>query len=136
MITEWGYTNDVKYFDAANEFIRAAVEDGWELSQTYPSECAQRACHLYKDGFVISAITRKDTGKWKYQVSLHAWAPDKLAIDLPTVYDPETFTKGQFICNLCKKELEKTQRYSFAGRCCEECLPQAKKQYEQPGWCD
>ena len=135
-ITEWGHTNDVKYFDEANEFIRAAVEDGWELSQTYPSEPAQRACRLTRGGFIISAITRKDVGKWKYEVSLHAWAPDKLAIKLPVVYNSETFTKAMTTCNICDKEVDKTYRYSFAGRACASCLPQAQKEHEQPGWCD
>ena len=136
MINQFGHTNDVKYFEAANAFIQAAVADGWELNQTYPSECAQRACRLTRDGFVISAITRKDVGKWKYEVSLHAWAPDGLAIKLPTVYNPETFLKAETTCGICKKEVDKTFRYSFAGRACVDCLPEARKKHEQPGWCD
>lgn len=136
MINEFGHTNDVKYFEAANAFIQAAVADGWELSQTYPSEPAMRACRLKRDGFVISAITRKDVGKWKYEVSLHAWAPDGLCIDLPTVYNSETFLKAENTCGVCKKEVDKTYRYSFAGRACADCIPDARKKHEQPGWCN
>lgn len=136
MINEFGHTNDVKYFEAANEFIRAAVADGWEHSQTYPSEAITRACRLTRDGFVISVITRKDVGKWKYEVQLNAWAPDKLCIELPEVYSPDTFLKAEITCGVCKKEVEKTFRYSFAGRACQGCLTEAQRKHEQPGWCD
>lgn len=39
-------------------------------------------------------------------------------------------------CPICKKKvgLAKMNRYSFAGRCCPDCLPEMRKQYEQPGW--
>lgn len=136
MTNEYGYTNDVKYFNEANEFVRAAVEDGWELKPRYAGESTMRACELNRDGFVIAVITRKNVGKWKYHVSVHAWAPDKLAIKLPVVYNSETFTKAMSTCNICDKEVDKTYRYSFAGRACADCLPQAQKEHEQPGWCD
>ena len=40
------------------------------------------------------------------------------------------------VCPVCGKEVPyKDQRgYSFAGRCCQECLPKMKRKYEQPGW--
>lgn len=40
------------------------------------------------------------------------------------------------ICPVCKKEVQykEQQGYSFAGRCCKDCLPIMKRKYEQPGW--
>lgn len=39
-------------------------------------------------------------------------------------------------CPVCGKEIpfKDQERYSFAGRCCKECLPAMKDKYEQPGW--
>lgn len=39
-------------------------------------------------------------------------------------------------CPVCGKHvpLSEQEQYSFAGRCCAECLPEMQKQYEQPGW--
>lgn len=136
MINQFGHTNDVKYLEAANAFIQSAISDGWDIKQSYPSESIDRACKLTKDGFVISAIRREGVGKWKYEVSLHAWGPDGLCIKLPMVYNSETFLKAEITCGVCKKEVEKTYRYSFAGRACADCIPEARKKHEQPGWCD
>lgn len=40
------------------------------------------------------------------------------------------------ICPKCGKDvgLANMHRYSFAGRCCEECLPKMREIHEQPGW--
>ena len=39
-------------------------------------------------------------------------------------------------CPVCGKDISiaKQERYSFAGRCCPDCLPEMKKQHEYPGW--
>lgn len=39
-------------------------------------------------------------------------------------------------CPVCGKVVpyKDQKRYSFAGRCCPECLPEMQKKYEQPGW--
>ncbi len=39
-------------------------------------------------------------------------------------------------CPVCGKSVpyKEQQRYSFAGRCCPECLPKMREKYEQPGW--
>lgn len=41
-------------------------------------------------------------------------------------------------CPVCGKEvpLKEQKPYSFAGRCCKECLPEMREKYEQPGWYD
>lgn len=40
------------------------------------------------------------------------------------------------ICPVCRKEVpyKDQHRFSFAGRCCQDCLPAMKAKYEQPGW--
>ena len=40
------------------------------------------------------------------------------------------------VCPVCHKRVgrENMQAFSFAGRCCEECLPEMKKKYEPKGW--
>lgn len=40
------------------------------------------------------------------------------------------------VCPVCGKSVpyKDQQRYSFAGRCCPECLPKMREKYEQPGW--
>ena len=40
------------------------------------------------------------------------------------------------ICPNCGKKVgrENMKRFYFAGRCCEECLPAMKRQYEIAGW--
>lgn len=136
MKNDWGYSNDATRFNEINQFVADAVADGWTLEQTYDSEPSMRACKLKREGFVISVITRKNVGKWKYEANIHAWAPDKLAVIVPAVYSWDAFKDSQTTCNLCLKAGVETQRYSFAGRCCADCIEQARKDHEQPGWCD
>lgn len=39
-------------------------------------------------------------------------------------------------CPICGKSVTYSEqsRYSFAGRCCKDCLPKMKEKYEKPGW--
>lgn len=136
-MNEWGYTNKESDIESVRQFVRDAVNDGWTQEQRYPSEPVEQSCKLAKDGFVISVLTRTQvSSKWKYQASVHAWAPDGLVIRLSEIYKWETFQNAQTTCNLCLKTGVQTQRYSFAGRCCADCLSEARKKHEQPGWCD
>ena len=40
------------------------------------------------------------------------------------------------ICPVCGKSVpfSEQHQYSFANRCCKDCLPAMKEKYEQPGW--
>lgn len=40
------------------------------------------------------------------------------------------------VCPVCGKSIpfNEQHRYSFAGRCCIDCLPSMREKYEQPGW--
>ncbi len=48
----------------------------------------------------------------------------------------DKWTKELNTCNLCQKSVGyiNLMRYSFAGKCCGDCLPKARAEYEQPGW--
>lgn len=83
-------------------------------------------------------LTRDPAGgsKWKYEAEVNIWGPDKLAIRPPATYDFAAIQAAQTTCSHCKKTGVKTQRYSFAGRCCEACLPEMRRKHEGPGWCD
>lgn len=39
-------------------------------------------------------------------------------------------------CLVCEKYVTYSEqhRFSFAGRCCKDCLPKMQKKYEKPGW--
>ena len=41
-------------------------------------------------------------------------------------------------CPVCHKQVpyNNQKHFSFAGRCCENCLPEMKNKYEYPGWYD
>lgn len=40
------------------------------------------------------------------------------------------------VCPICKKKVghKLMKRYSFAGRCCPDCLPRMKEEHEYAGW--
>lgn len=42
------------------------------------------------------------------------------------------------VCPVCGKSVpfNEQHRYSFAGRCCSECLPAMREKFEKPGWYD
>lgn len=137
MKNDYGYTNSDSEIESVRQFVADAIADGWVQSKRYDSEPVERSCELTKDDFKMAVLTRVGgVGKWKYQTSIHAWAPDRLAIRLKEKYDWSIFENAQTTCNLCFKTGVETQRYSFAGRCCSECIDQARKDHEQPGWCN
>ena len=39
-------------------------------------------------------------------------------------------------CPICGKSVTYSEQnqFSFAGRCCKDCLPKMKEKYEKPGW--
>lgn len=45
-------------------------------------------------------------------------------------------TKEAGTCSICHQFVgyKDIHQYSFAGKCCSKCLPQAKKDHEYPGW--
>jgi hypothetical protein len=134
----WGFTNNPIWIERVRAFVDAAVADGWSREATYtPSESIDRASKLKRDGFVIQVIARDNPeheGAYRYEASLNGWGPDGMVIRLPNDYDMEAIRAAVSRCSLCEKAADKTYRYSFAGRCCEACLPAAKAAHEKHGW--
>lgn len=126
-------------FNDVSTFRDAAIADGWLHEPTYKeSEPESSACSLMRDGWNMSVMTRPlpPTARYKYSVSVNIWAPDGLCVDCPLPYDFAKLVEGTTTCSACKATNVKTVRYSFAGRCCEKCLPDMRAKHEQRGWCD
>jgi hypothetical protein len=134
--------NNIEHLQQVQKFRDDAVKDGWSIKPTYNHESVESASHLYKDGFVISILTRTNDLRLYpnvnnlYEVEISIWGPDGLAIEPPREYDMKKIIDGMRFCKYCGKTDVDTFRYSFAGRCCKECLPALREEYEQPGWCD
>lgn len=131
-------TNSQYQLDAAHAYRRAAISDGWTFGPLYGHETYDRACKLKRDGFVMHIISRDNsskTGKFKYDASISIWGPDGLCVRPPAAYSFAEIKKSSERCNHCGGP-NGNHRYSFAGRCCAECLPEMQRTHEQTGWCD
>lgn len=135
---EFGFTNDPIWLQRAIAWRDAAMADGWSIQPTYESESSERASTLHKEGWTAQILTRDNSGlaplKYLYEASVNVWGPDGMGIIPPDVYDWEKIKAGLTTCNSCGKPGVETHRYSFAGRCCAECLPSMRKKHEYPGW--
>lgn len=113
----------------ALEFRKAAIADGWEIRPIYEGyEPVEKASKLYRDGFLMMIFTREK------EVEISVWGNDGLCIVVPEEYSFEKIKEGMTFCDNCKATGVKTVRYSFAGRCCNKCLPEMRKKHEYPGW--
>ena len=133
---EYGLTDDAEHIEAVRTFIAAAVTDGWLIAPTYGSESVERAATLEREGFKMQALMRDDGDKpgYRYQAQIHMWGPDGLSIHPASTYDWPEIQASCRTCNLCGKKDTETFRYSFAGRCCEACVPKARAEYERGNW--
>jgi len=133
---EFGFTNDHEKVVAARAFMDAAASDGWSIKPTY-SEPVECAASLERDGFSMLIIARENGGeKFKYQAQVNIWGPDRLAIAAPKEYSWAKILGALSHCNVCDKDGVEIHRYSFAGRCCADCLPAMRAKHERPGWCN
>ncbi len=142
-MTVLGFTDDKTVYDQVIKFKQDAITDGWSARATYENhESIERACTLEKNGFTMMILSREGTGtvrqpgKWQYEALVSIWGNDGLAITPPAAYDWQAIVRGMRHCNNCGKDDVATQRYSFAGRCCKDCLPEMRKEREYPGWTD
>lgn len=130
-------------------YREALKADGWTITNIYKSEPLECSCKGEKDSFVFHILTRdyeimKEIHPWiknskprrRYECAINFWGPDGLAITAPNVYSYEDLKSAMRVCSSCKEKNVDTFRYSFAGRCCADCLPAMRAQHEQPGWCD
>lgn len=122
--------------DEVHAWIKAAITDGWILSKTYESEDLNRSGTLNKNKWKATYVTRVDkTQDRRGYVRLTVWGPDNLTVILKgAIYNWQELQDGLHTCNYCKRNNVSVQRVSFAGRCCETCLPRQRKISEYPGW--
>lgn len=134
---EFGNSNEDAHILSVEQYRDAAVADGWKISPTYGNEPVTSAAKLRRDGFVMSVLARRRTGgRYKYEAGIHIWGPDGLGVEPPPIYSFAAIVAGTRRCSACGKGDVETTRFSFAGRCCRDCLPEMRRQHEQPGWCD
>jgi hypothetical protein len=135
--SDFGFTNDPEHIASVREFVAAAVADGWSIEPTYPGhETVEQACRLRRDGYLALCLMREKAvgATWHYETSVHLWGPDGLYIEPPYPYDFAAIEAGRRRCMGCGKANVETRRVGFAGRCCDACLPELRKQHEYPGW--
>src|SRR3990167_2938315 len=136
-MSKFGFTNDIEEYEHVICWRDAAVADGWEIHPTYGGhESKDRACTLTRDGFKALVLTLDQLGakNWKYEAEVNLWGPDGLMIPAGIEYDWERIQAGLRRCPKCGAQDVETHRFSFAGRACEVCLPELKREHEKPGW--
>src|SRR5574343_282344 len=110
MTMKFGHTDDRAELDAVHAYRQAAIDDGWSCEPTYPGgEDMTSAARLTRDGFVMSILSRDNTGKGyrkRYECDVSIWGPDKLSLIPPQAYDFEKIKAGLGVCGHCKQPVE------------------------------
>ena len=136
-----GYSSDCK------EFVTCALEEGCEAYMNQGLVLIKRTDELkeLRDDCVglymsISSYDPNEFGIWiaiDGSYGLHDW------LNLGDYLFSESFSsivsraiKEAGYCNMCHQFVgyKDIHQYSFAGKCCSNCLSEAKKKYEYPGW--
>ena len=134
----FGYTNDENEYKRVIKYREDAIRDGWE-SEEQDILFQHSYTIMKKVGFVMHIISRvmdNPNAKWKYEAEITIWGTDQLQILPPQEYNFEDIVYSINTCPICGATEVNTFRYSFAGRCCEKCLPDMKNKHEFPGWYD
>ena len=132
----FGYTNDIKEYNRVIQYREDAIKDGWSCDEQ-DIKFNNSYTIMKKDGFTMHVISRELTNsKWTYEAEVTVWGTDKLQIDPPKEYNFEAMVEAMRTCPICGAVDVPTFQYSFAGRCCKNCLPDMKKKHEFPGWYD
>lgn len=135
--SSYGFTNEDSHYRMVCDWRDAAIADGWTCEPAYPkSEDWTESCKLDKDGFSAMVITRTKTAgiKWKYEAMVSIWGKDKLQIIAKFPYNWEDVVDGLTTCNNCGAKNVHTERYSFAGRCCKDCISEMREIHEPANW--
>lgn len=119
--------------------------DGLDIIVLEPNTRNENIIGFFIAGWFINSSDPK---------TFHVWEASKDKEDEEGVYIRDAMAIGQYssdislndliaelnkdydICPNCHKVVGRKNMkwYSFAGRCCPDCLPALKKEYEQPGW--
>ena len=130
---------------ANNKLFKEAFENNLCEVMADTSSCPINLVIIYKKpdladdvlGYGIH-IFRKDISVYimhtDYNSGLHVVDIDDINADLSTIVSQANMAVN--ICPVCKENVpfKDQRRYSFAGRCCMNCLPKMKAIYEKPGW--
>jgi hypothetical protein len=131
----FGFTDDPAEHARVRTWRDAAVADGWTAEQTYQHEPIESHATLSRDSWRAHCMAReKSGGRYRFEAQISVWGPDGLAVEPGQTYSFEKMTAGLRTCGVCGAKDVPTIRYSFAGRCCEACRPEMKRQHERPGW--
>ena len=65
---------------------------------------------------------------------MSAWGPDRMALDVPTVYGWSAVVAGTRRCGECGREDVDTVRVAFANRMCADCAPAGRAAMERGNW--
>lgn len=98
------------------------------LKLTFPTPEGEFLAHVYRNWATsLESRYRRDDAR------ISIWGPDELQIKVPETYRP--LGKADLdTCAYCHRTGTKTARVSFAGRCCQDCLSEQRKELEYPGW--
>lgn len=120
---------DMSVADAI-EYRAAAQLDDWDLRPKNTNYPHHKAAVLKRDGYVMEIIVLEKLEK----ADVIILGPDGLAIKPPPKYDWRAIKAGMDTCNVCGNSGVDVYKFSFAGRCCEKCLPNMQERHEYPGW--
>lgn len=127
-----------QHVDVATAWRLDALQDGWHQEPTYPSEPAEHAFRLTRDGFLVQGLARpgqEEREPWTLPTaSITIWGPDKLQVRAPLPYSFERIVAGVRHCHSCEAEDVDTKRLAFAGRVCLKCHD-AEWAKLPPNWC-
>lgn len=115
----------------------AAIADGWKIAPTYDHEPVERACHLMREGFVVSMLLREPRNGERWPVvSISAWCPKGISLDfaLRTTYDWPSLIAATRTCPVCGTKDVDTVRVGFANRSCAACRPAVAAKIEVGNW--
>lgn len=119
-----------------SEYIRSAKNDGWKFTResSNPKQDWYEAevVVIHVGQFKLLAYTNKYAND-KTSSFLNLWGPDRLVVEphLPYVRPSKEDLR---ICPVCGQAQVDTYQYSFAGRCCKDCLPEMRRMNEPEGW--
>ena len=123
--------------ERAESWRVALRADGWESSpiyNQYARDHGDRSFEYHRDGWTIHIYDQPAHFKTERQISIAAWGPDRLAVELPEVYNFEQMERNLLLCCYCKKYVSETVSIGFAGRCCPECRKLHAHEVEYRGW--
>lgn len=109
-------------------WYNAAINDGWSVDD---NSGMGNVTDLV-NSFIV--LRKDDWAAHCGQRMIRVWGPDRLQIVVPAIYNMDALQNALRQCENCGATDVDTVRYSFAGRCCQNCLPEMRRIHEFAGW--